>query len=266
MLFVKNITKIVKLGIASSFIRNEEPVSVILLGNPEIGKSSILLRFNTPKNVFFLTDLTKSKLENLIKEFQNIRYLIIPDFIKIISHSKSTVSNLISLLNACIEEGVREITQYFGGSVHQTTPFKKPIKFGLATAMTRDSLEDRRRNWHRIGFFSRLMPVSFRYTKEQAKKIREYIYAGKDLFEKKEKLRLKPTTITCSKKYPAMFEEYIDQFADANRLYGFRLSKQIRGLLKANALLRGSRRVTIRDVKEVKKLLKWINLEYNYVE
>jgi len=265
MLFVNCIRDIVRLGIASAYVKNDEPVSIILLGNPESGKSSILLSFVMPKEVCVLTDATKTKLENYLLKISNFRYLVIPDFIKVVSRNRSTRANLISFLNAGIEEGIHDVTEYFGGSIQKTTEFKDPLRFGLATSMTRSSIEDRRKEWYRIGFFSRLLPVSFSYTKEQQKKIREYIHAGKDLYEEKEKLRLKTRNIKCNKKFSMHFEPFIEKYADANKLYGFRITHQFRCLLKASALLRGSSHVTKKDVDVVSRSLKWINLDYNQV-
>jgi len=266
MLFVSKITEIARLGIASSYVKNDEPVSIVFLGDPEIGKSTIILRFNPPKNTVVFSDLTKSKLEEYLKNYQQIKYIMIPDFIKVISRGKSTKANIISMLNAGIEEGILDITQYFGGSVTQTTVPRKPIRFGMMTAMTRRVMSDRRREWFKMGFFSRLLPVSFSYSKEQSKKIREYICAGRDIFTEKEKLRFRQRSILCNKRHVLHFEKFIENYAEAQKLYGFRMTKQFRSLLKASALLRSSDAVGRIDVRRIEGLVQWMNLDYNKAE
>jgi len=274
MLFVDSIIKLVKLGIASSYLKDEKrKLNLILLGNPEVGKSTILLNFNFNKlkGVFVFTDLTKSTLEKFLKEMNNpketVRYIIVPDFTILKSHQKEVEKGIIGILNSGVEDGLREITLHYG-SVPETKPFEKPIFFGVATSMTRKFLEDRRRTgyWYSVGFLSRFIPISFSYSKEQIKAIRRYIAESKDLLEKPEELRLKEKVVKCSGKYVLMLEPYVDKLASASYTYGFRYTKQFRLMLKANALLRGSTRVGLKDVKDVEKLLKWVNLDYNQVE
>lgn len=273
MLFVDDIVKIIKIGIVSGCIKNEKTYfNPILLGNPEIGKTTILTNFNFHKlkQVFPFTDLTKTKIEKFLKDMQNphpIKYIIIPDFTMLMSHSKSVEKGLIGILNAGIEEGLREITMHHGGSNIETVCFKEPLRFGMATSATKQFIGDRRRisKWHSIGFWSRLTPISFSYTKEQAREIRDYIAGGHDVEEIPEEIKVKPSNIECKKKYVKKFDSHIDRLADAALLYGFRYTKQFRIMLKSAALIRGSKKVSESDVKEVMKLTRWINLEYNTV-
>lgn len=275
MLFVDNIIEIVKLGIASSYLKNEKTyLNLILLANPEAGKSSILLNFNFNKlkNVFVFSDLTKTKVEDFLKKLnnphQNLKYIIIPDLTRLFSHRKDTQRGLLGLLNSGLEEGIYDITTYYSTSLQETKRFEKPLRFGIATSMTRQMISDRRRTryWYSIGFLSRFLPVSFRYSKEQIKKIREYIASGKDLSNEPEILKLKPASIKCNPKYVLKLDPYIDKLAEASVLYGFRYTRQFRIMLKASALLRNSDKVCNKDVKHVEKLLHWINLDYNMVE
>lgn len=268
MMFVDDIVRIVQLGIASSYVENDEPVSVILLGNPEIGKSSILLGFNTFNGVHVFTDLTKTDLSKFYKEVSNreTKYIVIPDFLKVMSRGKAAKANILTMLNAGIEEGIRDLSLYYSGVPDTTDLRDNPIRFGIATAVTREVISDSRRGWNRIGFFSRLIPVSFSYTREQAKAIRHHIFSGGDLDAEKVNMRLRKTDIKCNRKYPMSFEDKIVSFADAQRLYGFRMSKQVRGLLKASALLRGSGRVGKKDCAVLEDLMRHINLDYNPVD
>jgi len=275
MLFVDDIVKIVRLGIASSYLKDEKNyLNLMLLSYPEAGKSSILLhfRFDKLKSVFTFTDLTKTKLEKLLKDFtgnpHKIKYVIVPDFTRLKSHGRETEKGIIGLLNSGIEEGIREITSYYGGSMHETIPFKEPVFFGMASSMTRYYSEDRRRTkyWVGIGFLSRFLPVSFTYSKEQIKKIREYIQVGNDLFDEPEKLKLKEMCVECPQELISQLDPYVDKLLnEAYAMFGFRYTRQFRLMLKANALLRESNLVEQQDLDEVKKLMRYINLDYNEV-
>lgn len=267
ILFVSDIRHIVKLCVASAFLKGERPVSVILLADPECGKTSILYSFNYTKykNIMKITKPRASVLEELMKKSDSgLNYIVVPDLIRITYSSKSTSQNLISFLNSAVEEGITEISTFEGNHANITT-FKEPRYLGLATALTRATISDRRKGWHKIGFFSRFLPVSYSYNKEQQKRIRQNIYAG-ELFDYTETLNIgKAKRITCNKKYPEMFEDDILRLANEEKLYGFRYAKQFRVLLMASALLRGSSKVTLTDVKILKNLTRHINMNYNEV-
>lgn len=270
VLFVEKIRKIVKLCIATSFLKDERPISVILLADPECGKTSILYSFDYKnyKNIMKITKPRASVLEELIKKDKEngLNYIIVPDLIRMTYSGKSTSQNLVSFLNSAVEEGVTEISTFEGGHAN-ITKFDKPKFLGLATALTRSSMSDRRKGWHKIGFFSRFLPVSYSYTDAQQKSIRKKIYHG-DLFNEAEKINISKTRrkIICNGKYPELFEEDIVKLAKEEKLYGFRYAKQFRSLLMASALLRGSTKVTRTDVKIIKDLLVHINMNYNKVE
>lgn len=267
ILFVNEIKEIVKLCVASSFLKNERPISVILLADPECGKTSILYSFNYKKykNIMKITKPRASVLEELMKQSKDgLNYIIVPDLIRMTYSGKSTSQNLVSFLNSAIEEGVTEISTYEGGHANITT-FDKPKFLGLATALTRTSMNDRRKGWHKIGFFSRFLPVSYSYTLEQQKHIRKNIYDG-ELFDDLELLNIgKAKNIQCNGKFPAMFEEDIIKLAKEEGLYGFRYARQFRIILMSSALIKGRNKVTMTDVKILKKLLKHINMDYNKV-
>jgi hypothetical protein len=272
MLFVEDIIKIVKLGIASSYLKGERNyLNIMLLADPEAGKTSMLLCFNFDKlkNVFTMTDPTKSTLQKFIKELTGnphiLKYIIIPDFTRIKSHGKSTEKGIIGLLNSGIEEGLREITTHITGGLSDVKVFDEPRFFGMATSMTRQFMGDRRvtKQWYSLGFLSRFIPVSYSYTDEQKAKVREYLAEGRDLFNEVEILRLSEKRVGCKSVYVSKLNPYIDKLIEASHLYGFRYTKQFRIMLKANALLRGETDVDDVDVEEVKRLMRYINLDYS---
>jgi len=273
MLFVKVIEKIVSIGIASAYVSNErKPLSLLLLADPECGKTSILTGFDFKKLkcIHVFSDITKLKMTSLLSRIENpeknLRYIIVPDFTRVLSHSKSARNNVISFLNVGIEEGLADLTMYYGSSFADVRKFKQPLCFGLATAMTKEYMSDARRGWNKIGFLSRLLPVSFKYTKEQADKIMEHLAYSRDLGKQIKKLPIKKMKVECSGDHVLKLKPYIDDLIASTFMYGFRYTIQFRLMLKAHALLRGAKEVTRTDVKGVRKLLKWVNMKYNPVE
>jgi hypothetical protein len=268
MLFINKIKEILKLGIASAFLIDEKPVSILLLADAECGKTSILFSFNY-EGIGLCKAITKptmSIIETMLKEAGEgeIKYMIFPDLVRLTNSSKQTAKSLIGTLNSATDEGLTEITTFKDG-VPNTLTLKVPLTIGVATALTRDIMEDRRKGWRRMGFFSRFIPVSYSYNESQQKMIRQKIYEGA-IFNNKEIIKLRTRKIKCPKKYPAMFEDYILSLAFKEKLYGFRYARQFRTLLMASALLRGAKKVSMTDVHHLQSLLKYINTDYNETE
>lgn len=269
MLFVKKIRRILKLGIVSAYLKNAKPISILLLADPECGKTSLLYSFDFGKKsgVLKITKPTMSAIEKHFKDILegSINYIIIPDLIRITEANRATAKNITGFFNSAIEEGLTEITTYNNGTP-DTKFLKKPWIIGVATALTRSKLQDRRGNWNKIGFFSRFLPVSYSYTKAQQEIIRDEIYKGQT-FDGKEKLKLgSKKAIICNPKFPRQFNEHIKKLAEKEELYGFRYANQFRTLLMANAFLRNSNKVTQRDVEAIKDLWIYINTDYNDAE
>lgn len=280
MLFVDTLRKAVSLGYASCFLR-EEPVrlSLILISNPESGKSSILTSWAPPNKVggmFIMNDLTKSKLINVIlKNSNGLRYIVVPDFLRVTSHSIGVTRAVMGMLNSGMEEGLTDVTQYLGNSQNQVATFEEPLRFGVATSITRQYMMQRhvKQLWFDTGFFSRFMPLTFDYTDDQIKAIKEIIQSGKESHSKPEQLKLKEMSIRCPSKYVEELDKYIKPLARSARLYGFRYTRQMRVMLKAHALQRicavkgrkPDKTVTKEDLEGVIPILRYVNMDYNKV-
>ena len=160
---VESVEEILKLVFASGYIKNAYPVSTIIVANVGCGKTSILKKFSVTEGVAYITDVTAYGIINTfykeIKE-KNIKHLIIPDLIAPLSKAKSTVNTFISFINALIEEGILRISTY-------AIDIEEPIKCGLVTAIAKEDLFSghRKETWHRVGFLSRMIPISYSYSK-----------------------------------------------------------------------------------------------------
>ena len=271
VLYLQPIHDIVRLGIASGFIRNEpHKLNLMLVADPEAGKTSVLMDFTLKKQsgIYIFTDMTKSVLEKFLMDLKNnpqqVRCVIVPDFTRIFGHGQKTQKGIVGLLNSGMEEGVHEANIYQGG-VSQTVVFDKPVVFGLITSVTKYYFSDvnRVRSWKNIGFTTRFLPISYSYTSGQQDKIRDFIAEEKDLFEEPERLRLKDTSVHCAAKYLRQLDPEVKMLAFTFKMLGFRYMKQFRIMLKSHALLRGAKAVEQADVDKVKKLLRYVNLDFN---
>jgi len=267
MIKVDHIMEILKLSFLTGAIADEQPISVILVANPECGKSRMIYRFMDVKTSAFVTDATAYGLIRDIMpkiERGEITHIVIPDMLKPLSRSQSTVKNLLTFLNALIEEGVVDMSVYFKQYDGRQ---KKGLKCGLITSITKDELYDRRHKWLRLGFMSRMLPISYDYSEETKKEIMTYINNQHHLKEDVVKFKIPKRKVKIE--LPAIHANRMNEFSFAlalpMKLYGFRLQRQLQALLKASAFERGSRRVSSLDVDHIIRSMKYINLNFSVI-
>jgi len=256
------IIEILKRIIASGFIKNESPLSALLIAPVGAGKTTALKKFFINNNILVLSDVTPYGLTKLLPEIEakNVKHLIIPDLVEPMSRSRPIVNSLIGFLNSLIEEGIFRISTAF-------IEIKKPIKLGLISSTTIDELKDRRRGWLGIGFISRMLPISFNYTNIDIAQILENIASGKYTDITYETLKLKEKEIKGNEeifKQLIPYSEQIDYALSKERkVIPFRRQKQLQILLKSNALLNDRDEVTKEDLEWFKSVRYWINFDFN---
>jgi len=138
---------------------------------------------------------------------------------------------------------------------------------GLISAITKQELTDRRHKWIQVGFMSRVMPISFSYSKITQQEIMEYIKKGKHLDEEQSDINIpnKQIDVKLPYKYADEISFYTDQLAGASELYGFRYQRQFQALLKASAIQDKRKVVIAKDVEKLRPLLEYVNLEYKMI-
>jgi len=259
MVGVEPILKILRYAIASGKVQNEIPVSILLIARPEAGKTSMLQKFQNMPGIRYLTDVTAAGLYDIAREIEReeVHHLLVPDLLKLIHKKSSTVQNLITALNCLLVDGRLEIHTYERRSSYNN------LRCGLLTAITPEEVNDRRHKWNRIGFLSRLLPVSYSYSKILVAKIFKFISEGRHLQCEMEVLNL-PQAPVDVKLNPSLAKQLILDaavLAKAWKLYGFRLQTQLQALAKGKALLEGRNEVVEEDIDEIKKLLIYANFD-----
>jgi hypothetical protein len=271
-------TKLLELVLYSAYIKGEPPVSVLLTALPEAGKTELVMRFAENKGCVVLSDCTAfGIMRDYGKKIKDgdIRHLIIPDLVKPLSRGKDTVHGLISFFNSLIEEGVLGISTYAETIIPKDSQTDK-VKCGLIGTLARGILEDGRHQWGKMGFMSRLVPISYDYSTSTIMQIHSAI-------AKQEYHENTPIIV----KLPDSDVEIILESQEADELvklttalvglgqsgsssnpekvYGFRLQKQLQRLAMANALKNCRDRVVAEDVEQIIDLSAYINLNYNQI-
>lgn len=252
MIKVEDLKKLVKLVLLTGYIKNEKPLSLFFVAVAGSGKTSITMHYKS-KRVLFATDLTYRGLLDELEQNKAIKHVIIPDFIKITQKRRSTSDNLISLLNALVEEGVGKISMY-----NYNKDFQGRTA-GLIMSTTKASFNQNKKSWTSFGFLSRMLICTYSYDQNTIQEILDFINEEAYNQEKEhENLKGYRQRIVTSEKE---LNSQLNELSKRN----FRKLKQLQTLAKAHAILRGSNKVTQQDIDEVKRLAKFLNLNYNKI-
>lgn len=252
------IQEILERIIASGFVKNAKPLSGIVVAQVGAGKTVSVTQFVKNDNVLGLSDLTPYGLTKLLSEIKQkgVKHIIIFDLVEPMSRSRSVVNNLIGFLNSLIEEGIFRISTGF-------IEIKEPIRLGLITTTTRNELMDKRRGWLSIGFISRMLPISFAYSKVDVIQILEKIAKAEieDIAYVKMKKRSK--NIKTNPEVEKQLIPYATAIEEGSDALPFRRLKQLKVLLMSNALLKDRDEVTQEDFEWFQGVAKHINFEFN---
>lgn len=251
MIKVDDLKKIIKLVLLTGDLKNQSPVSLLIVGKSGMGKTELISSFKK-KTIDFFTDLTYTGLIDELMKNPKVKHIIIPDFIKITEKRRATTSNLISLLNALIEEGLGKLKVWKG--IQEDF---KGRKVGLITATTMKSYSHNQETWNSFGFVQRMLIVSYDYDDNTVEEIIKSINKEEYIRSKTEKVIGLEKDIKSSEKLNAQ----LNAIADKN----FRNLKILQKLAKANALLNKRTVVNQEDISEIIRLSKFMNLNYTKI-
>jgi hypothetical protein len=193
------------------------------------------------------------------------------------SRGKDTVHSLVAFLNALIEEGVVSISTYAEhvGVQNQEGTVQMPVRCGLLTTMARGVLHDGRHHWARMGFMSRLLPISYTYNASTQLDIHKSIANRDYLSDAPVRLNIPADDVEIRLQSPQS-DELITLASGSNsiitsanspeRVYGFRLQKHLQRLAMASAVKHGRDIVSQVDVDYPRSLSGCINLEYYHCD
>jgi len=275
MIRVRPLRELIAMAIASSYVKGERAVSVLIVAKPESGKTTILSSFANNNGIVYLTDVTYSGIVNLLDDIDKgkIRTILIPDMLKVIGRKEASVENLITLFNGLIEEGIKSIATY-----HFQRVFDKFVRCNIVAAITSTEWFMKKATLAATGFLSRVVPFSYNYSYEDVEAIFKEIIEGRAnniIFEKIKIGRVGKAgkeIILPHDMGERLKKNVVEKARDRlNRnlgleLYGFRLQKNIQTLAKASALLRGDNTVREEDVKKLEYISEWINFDFNIIK
>jgi hypothetical protein len=259
---VSDLILLIELALFSGYIRQERPVNLLIIANPESGKSEMLIAFKNNRGVKTPTDITAYKILEQYGDAMakgEIKHLIIPDLITPISKKQETAVQFVGFLNALIEEGVLDYRSFLITKDYSN----QPARVGLLTSITPEYLKDTRHRLIRAGFMSRMLPVCYSYSESSIGRIRQYIANRSyhqdsgievDLPDEEKVIEL-PLPMT------ERIVERASILGQATQTYGFRYQRQLQVLVMANALKCGRDTVTEEDVETILRLSLLMNMK-----
>ena len=270
MINTKEIEHLLKLAVLSAHIKDERPVSCLLSARVESGKTELLFKAKACKGIAYLTDVTaygiqKEYLRKIVDK--EIRTLVIPDLITPLSRGQDTVDTFVAFLNGLIEEGIVEVQTY---ALQESLTV--PARCNIITSIAKEHLGDHRHKWSKMGFISRVIPVSYEYAAATVYDIAQSI-AAREYHDEEDFSDLKipdeDITVELPKsiafKIASLAPQVIDKGQLANQLYGFRLQKQLQTLCMTEAVLNGRESVIEEDFNVIKGLSNYINLSFKQI-
>jgi len=256
---VDDLIKLVNLALLTGRVKNTKPVSMLLIGDTETGKTQILEVFMNLKSVVWANDLSAKVIVQEVAPLveKGKTHILIPDLLKVLSHQKVVARNTMTMLNSIMEEGLKNVMFY--GTQKE---FKQPVRCGVIAAITRAAFRAREQYWKGIGFVGRCILVSFSYSDVTKSKIHEHIRKG---------FPVKMIEIITGKRtqaeIPAKIARRVQDLAAAETPFstGFRVHKQLRALVQAHALYCGRSKAKAEDFEEVRRLSKFMNLDFHQI-
>lgn len=267
MINMDKLHKAVEYILWTGWIKNERPISLIIISKPESGKTSAIDKFKENNGVVYFNDVTPWGLVKELYKYKDLKkpinHIMIPDFLNIMAKSQTSSRALIHFFNSGMEEGISKVQTY---GIQVEMP--ESVKFGVITAITVEEFRLRAKKWQNIGMLSRMIPFTYKYSIKGAQEVLESIF--KQTYHNEEPNRIifpkELVEVQLSEEIAKKMLPYSIRLANWEKLYGFRHQKQLQTLLKAVALSKGKTIVDDEDLKDLQSVAEYFNLEFNIID
>lgn len=251
MIGLKPLENFIKLLIFSTYIKGERPISSMIIAEPEHGKTELLKSIKAER-VKVVMDITAYGISNYLLPMisaKQIRTMIFPDFLRILTRGRRIVDEILTTINIIVEDGIDAVA--FTKNI-QWPGSEKRVFANVIIALTPSQLEARFKKLRDFGFISRILPLYYTYTNEDIERIHEKIKEGYKFPELEIKVPEKDLEVSLNKTLASLFDPYIELLKPTMGYHlGLRLRRQLQTLAKASALIKGRTEVIKEDIKEV---------------
>ena len=267
MVGTEQLEKLIAITLFTGHIVHENPVSLILIATPESGKTELMKKFAGNKGVEYLNDVTAYGIMRRYKEdieMGRVRHFMFPDLCTPLARDPHTVATLIAFLNGLVEEGITAIETYAQPNIRLKLGQHQAV--GIITGITAREMKERKRVFGKVGFLSRMLPVSYTYANSTRLKILESIAARQ--YQQDGTVKLELPRNPWKVHLPIDYARRITSIAVAKTddgLFGFRKQKQLQTLMMGSALSEEREEVQQKDFDLVVELSDFIGVEKEMV-
>ncbi|MCW3976826.1 MAG: hypothetical protein NWE77_02715 [Candidatus Bathyarchaeota archaeon] len=260
MVKMEPLQKMIECVLLSPYIKDEKPLSLLIVAKPESGKTSVMKAYRENKGIVYVTDctaygLTREVLPKMVSG--EIKTIMIPDLLTPLSKAHKTRQSFIAFLNNLIEEGVAKIATY-------AMIWDRNVKANVITAVTDQALFDGRHEWAKMGFLSRFIVFSYSYNISTVVQILN-LYSQRGLATRNMKVKLprRYATVHLPDHMADQLNPIAMKIGQQCELYGIRAKINLRTLLKCLALRNKSSEVTEKEYQEFLELADYLNFKLN---
>ncbi|MEM0008004.1 MAG: hypothetical protein QXR89_07060 [Candidatus Bathyarchaeia archaeon] len=243
----------VELALYSGYIEPYDPLSMLIIAPVGSGKTELLKAYAENRGVALYNDFTSYGLTGLLGQIQAglIRHVMVADLVRLTARGNPVWHQILLTLNALMEEGVQNIDT-FHIRFHSPTP----VKAGVVAALTTDEWKARRKQWMRLGFLSRAVPISYHIAPEDIIRGEQALYKAEPAFKPvKVNLPEKPLSVNVPERHKEALMRLGRVIAAVNRdETRFRSHRHVIAMAKASALRENRTEVNEEDVKLLKAL------------
>lgn len=284
MIGLDDIEDIIQIAVYSGALKDEKPLSVVLISNYGTGKSSVIRKtYRQPpppkpiqtgigKNkkviytrqvsgsVLYTTNTTPyylyTKFGDALKSGQ-IKHIAMPDFLNILNQPKYILQSHLTFYNSVIEEGILAIESRDGQFITEM-----PITVGLITAIARRDYIKRQDDFTGIGFLTRILPISYSYKPDTKQRILDSAKVKDYLAEKNFEIELPPEeTIELPLNFANLIEPIAIRTKHPTDEVGVRRLRQLQVFCMANALRDGRDSVGWEDILKLQEYEKYFHYD-----
>jgi hypothetical protein len=237
--------------ILSGRVKGARPVSLLLIADPETGKTSIVLERQC-EALIALTDTTGKGIHWACKLNPKMTHLVLTDMVAVMAHGKKVNQYTLSMINALTEEGILSVASPDG-----IEKFDKGRR-GVIGCLTIGLAHDQRMWWHKTGLATRMLPFCYSYPDKLTVHIKAAIVNGNSPETLKDdilKVPDLPVAVTVPPPFPQKILSISDRFAKREGEKGIRRARQMRALAQGHAIRRGWKNAVVNQ-EDIQFLLK----------
>lgn len=250
-------TELVRMFVATGFVVNAQPQSLLLISEPGSGKTELVDRFNSNGFLSYASDITSQGLYPILKMAKQgaCTHLVTTEFQKLVLRKSSTAQATLGILCQAMEEGVGDVRI---GERHIDF---EGARIGLIGAITHESAAKWHKNLRELGFWSRCAAFKWEMPIDELRSVMRSISRG-------DKSDLAPIVFPSDFRklavdFPEQLSEQLEDFVfrSFQKYTILRVFQRFRTLAMACAVLEGRTRVHAYDIEKVVAFLPyWLKM------